>query len=282
MQDGKELLEVTTQSGIHTLMIQAEEVVGTVHFAVEQYPEALVHFQKARSLADTQIMRSYEALDCADTLWRLGRYAESEALLQTIAGSDDLVTSAGQTRIESLLSQQQYRLALALAQQMIAEYPKMVSDRKLELQQDEVLAESHLGMKKQALLDLSAYFAPEQHKDSPEDAAKEELSAAEIYLSLGMARQAHDSAVAAHKYFASSGQLNSELRSACLAAAASKLLNDLAEYDIFSTKVVDIVTALQHTWQPQDLQQYLLRPDLHLLTRDFAKAGQINHIRSKT
>lgn len=194
LEDGNTLLSLVGQSGLPASEIQAEETVGTVYLALEQYPDALAHFQRAERLANTDRLRSYEAFDCGTTLWRLGRYAESEAMIERASADSTLLPSVGESRVESLLSQQKYGPALKLAQQVIARSPDMVADRKLDLEQDEVVAEAHLRMKPQALAGLAAYVAPDPTNANPADEAQAKLAAAEVYLAIGMNQQARDAA----------------------------------------------------------------------------------------
>jgi hypothetical protein len=119
-------------------------------------------------------------------------------------------------------------------------------------------------MKKQALDDLDDLERREKTGKFGEESARN-LTIAEVSLSVGEAQQAHDAAVQAAAHYASTGQLDSELHSVCLAAAASKLLKDANEYSNFSAKAVDIVAQIQHTWSPQVSQTYLSRPDIRML-----------------
>ena len=93
------------------------------------------------------------------------------------------------------------------------------------------------------------------------------LSVAEIELYLGMSQQALDNASKVADHFAATDQLDSELRSLCIAAAASKILNNTMAYQQFSKKTVDILSQLQQTWEPQALRLYLSRADLQTLMR---------------
>ena len=56
------------------LLLQAEESAGSVLLDLEQYPEALGHFEAALAAARSvnQVVE-YELLHCADAYWRLGR-----------------------------------------------------------------------------------------------------------------------------------------------------------------------------------------------------------------
>jgi serine/threonine protein kinase len=272
LQSGNEFLDLATKSGSHPLMTKAEEVIGTVFFAMEQYPDALVHFQNAKLLADTVSDRAYGAVNSAETLCRLGRYAESDAMLQFEPVNDTLTTWAAKVRTESLMSRGRYREALSLARQMPTEYPKMSSSDQQEFELDRTIAESHLGMTKQALTDLDDLEGREKTGKFGEESARN-LTIAEVSLFAGRAQQAHDASVQAAAHYASTGQLDSELHSVYLAAAASKMLKDAPEYTNFSAKAVDIVAQIQHTWSPQVSQTYFSRPDLQMLMREIPVAA---------
>jgi tetratricopeptide (TPR) repeat protein len=267
LESGNALLALATQSGLPAVRTQAEEVVGTVYLAMEQYPDALAHFQNAEHFANSERLRSYQAFDCGRTLWRLGRYAESEDMLELASAEPALLPSVGECRVESLLSQQKYRAAMELAQRVIGGNPDMVSDRKQDLEQDRVVAEAHLGMKREALAGLSMFLAPDQLKDNPADSAQDKLIAAEIYLWIGMNEKARDAATAAQDYFESVGERDAELRGACLGAAATKSLKDDRSYALFTKKILDLRSQLKQNWGPETFQKYVSRPDLHLLTQ---------------
>lgn len=266
LQSGNAFLDLAAKSGSRLLMRQAEEVVGTVFFATEQYPDALVHFQNAKSLADTASDKAYGAVNFAETLSRLGRFAESDAMLQFDPVNDTLTILAAKTRTTSLLSRARYQEALYLAEQMPDRYPKMSSGDQLDFERDRAIAESHLGMKRQALNDLTDLESREEMGKRGKESAWN-LTIAEISLGAGSPQQALDAAAKAAAGFESTGQLDSQLQSVCLAAAAAKKLKNAPEYSTYSTKAVDIISQIQHTWSPQVSQTYLSRPDIQLLLR---------------
>ncbi len=157
-----------------------------------------------------------------------------------------------------------YREADALARNSLAD-PAVEADSKQQFELDASLAESHLQMKQAALERLEDISNP-QIEDTG-DIWSTQLGVAEVYLSLGMAQQAMDSATKEADHFAATNQLDSELRSLCIAASASKALNGSADYKQFSKKIVDILSQLQQTWEPQALRSYLSRADLQTLMR---------------
>jgi hypothetical protein len=100
------------------------------------------------------------------------------------------------------------------------------------------------------------------------------LTIAEISLGAGLPQQALDAAAKAAAGFASTGQLDSQLQSVCLAAAAAKRLKNAPEYSTYSTKAVDIISQIQHTWSPQVSQTYLSRPDIQMLLLEIPVAAR--------
>jgi tetratricopeptide (TPR) repeat protein len=265
LESARAFQEVAAKSGMRQLMALSDEVVGTVYFEMEQYPNALERFQNARSMADGINAKAYQALHCADTLWRLGRYSESDEMLQSVPTTEIFQYLLVEIRLPSLLSRMRYREADALAQKTLADQPSMGTDRKQQLELYEVLAESHLQMKPTVLQRLED-VASSQSKDSTVDWGTQ-LGIAEVDLTLGMAQQALDGAAKTADHFAAKDQLDSELRSLCIAASASKDLNNTASHEQFSKKVVDISSQLQQTWDPKALRSYLSRPDIQTLMR---------------
>jgi len=261
LTSGNELISLAAQAADRGQLTQAEETVGTIYLYEEDFPQALAHFQKARASADTDSLRSFELLHCADALWRLGQYADADSLISTLSANADFMERVERVRVASLLSRRQYQPALLLAQKTMAGDAKMTSDRKQIFERDEAIAEAHLGQKKPAL----EYLALNKPGDDAEDKAIQELSAAEIYLAAGMAQQAYDAAASAQQYFASSSKPDSELHSAYLAELAAISLNDAKKRTNHTAIIVDILQKLEHTWGPQTFQIYLSRPDLRML-----------------
>jgi Flp pilus assembly protein TadD len=274
LSSGNVSLDVATKSGVRELKRQAEELIGSIFSAMEQYPDALVRFQNAKALSDTVSSSEYEAINAADALWRLGRYAESKEMLQFVPANDAIARLVDLVRIHSLLSSRKYGETLRLAEQAL-NYSKIAADDRLEIDADKIIAESRLGMKKQALTDWEAWKVQEQ-TDNSMKGAKRSLVTAEVALANGWWQEAHDEGVKAAEQFGLDGQMDSELHSLCFVALAAKELHNSAEYDIYSTKVVDIISKIQQTWSPKVSQTYLSRPDLEMLIREVPVTAHSN------
>jgi len=269
--DGNALLALDEQHGLPAFIVQAEEAVGTIYLAMEQYPRALIHFQKAKLIAASEEVQAYQALHCGEALWKLGQYADSATMLELASKSNRIKINVGENRVESLLSQERFRPALELAQQVITANPGMAPDWKRALIQDEAIAQSHLGMKGPALAELATFRTPDQLAGNSEDLARQKLAAAEIYLWLGMSAEAHDAAAPALEYFTSTGQVDSETRSLYLLTVASKGSKDEAICQSSSKNIVDTLAKVRQDWGLGPFEQYMSRPDLRTLALRFAK-----------
>jgi serine/threonine protein kinase len=265
LQSGKALEELATKSGVHKLIVQAEDVVGTIYLEMEQYPSALERFQNAHSIANGTNAKPYLTLHCAEVLWRLGRYAESDEMLVSVPSAEPFELLTADTRIPSQLSRLKYKETDALTQKLLADHPAMDANRREQFELDEALAESHLQMKPTATKHLE-YVSSQQKNDKEKD-WDTALRVAEVNLFLGQSQQALDDASGLAEHFAATKQFDSELRSLLIAASASKALNNTSSYGQLSKKTVDILSQLQQTWDPQTLRSYLSRPDLQALMR---------------
>lgn len=272
LESGNAFLALATKSGIRPVMMQAEEVMGTILLEKEQYPDALIHFQNALSLADPA-SRVYEALNSAEALWRLGLYSESDEMLNFAPANWRIAVALGETREASLLSRGKNREAYSLGGQLFTQYPKMGSEDQQQIALYRTVAEAHLGMKQQTLKDLTAVESYQQKESSAEDWTAD-MAIAEAGLAVGLARQAYEEATRAATHFASTGQQDSELRSVCLAAQAAKTLKDPEAYKMLSAKSVDILSRIQHTWTVQMSRTYVSRPDIQTLMRGMTVASQ--------
>jgi serine/threonine protein kinase len=265
LSSANSFLAMASRSGLPDLTRQAEELVGAVLGKMERYPNALVHFLNAKSLSDAPSSEQYEAVNAAEMLWRLGRFAECEEMLRFEPATESIGISVELERIDSLLSQGRYRDSLQLAQQTLLKFPEMDANDRIELAVDKAIAEAHLHKAKEALKDLEVSM-PAMTED-PQEKARRDMAVSEVSLEAGLAQAALDAATTTAAQFKSAGLLDSELRSACLGASAAKLTGNSAAFAAFSSEVVDIVTKIQQTWTLQASQTYFSRPDLQVWMR---------------
>ena len=259
------LQELAGKPGMGRFKMPAEELFGTIYLNMEQYPTALEHFQNARSKAVGTNAKAYQALHCAETLWRLGRYQELDEMFRSVPAVPAFQLRLATIGIDSLLSRGKEREALILAKKTVAD-PATDADKKPTLELAKALAESRLQMKPLALKDLDQMTSELNKQQQTHWSSL--LRVAEVYLNAGKTPQALDGATKAADHFAATHQLDSELQSLCIAASAAKILKDDSAYRQFLNKALDILSQLQQTWEPQALKSYLSRADLQGLMRE--------------
>jgi len=265
IQSGNATLEIANQAGNRRLIMQSEETVASIYGRLDRYPEAVPHYQRAASFADKDDDKGKELLSNAEALWKVGRYRESDAVLDSLPATPAVQVDAADERFDSSMSRQQFKQAQNVAASALRKYPGMDSESKEELKWDELVARSHLTKGKEAIQALQAYAALVS-ADDPAVAWDCKLTIADAELAAGQNNEARQLAIAASDYFAGSARPESQLRSALIAAAAAKDLGDQSGSQTYRNKAVDILTGLKQTWGPDPLQSYLNRPDIAALT----------------
>ncbi len=105
-------------------IVVAQESIGDVFFAAEQYPRALEHYQEFLRVSAGVEKTGYANLGCGKTLWRLGHYSEADAKLKQAAEAastfPQLRVSVARSRAEMLLSQGRWSEAAVIAQRALA------------------------------------------------------------------------------------------------------------------------------------------------------------------
>jgi serine/threonine protein kinase len=266
LQTANEFLDLAEKSGSKDLQMQAEQHIGMTYRGAERYPEALPHFQRALTLAEGETYRAYQAMNCAAILIKLGRFADADALLQSIDGVPAVAADVGNVRLEALLIQEKYSQALPLTNTLITGHPEMMSDLKEEIEHKRSISEAHLHRNSDALTDLQQATQADDNSD-PAQRWEIALEVAEVKILCGRPQEARDEAIAAEEYFTSKGQLDSALRADLLVVTASKVLNDSQNNGRYSAKAVDILSTLEHNWGPEAFHSYSSRPDLRTLMR---------------
>ncbi|MGC2638208.1 MAG: protein kinase [Acidobacteriaceae bacterium] len=265
LQTGNELLTLAQQAGKPSLITQAEELLGMVFWMEEDYPHSLDHYQAALAAAGSGPYQPYEVVHCADMLSRVGRFADSDRILASVPPSR---VSAIGIRVESLLRQQKFSAAEELATSTLAQHPDLAVDRAADFELDRILAQAHGSRRSAAVAAFRRMMEKGSSSSDPAGVASDQLTAATFYLAAGQPREAFDPASKAQAYFESKGLRDSELTSALVAMSAAKKLGDKPKYQMYSGKVVDIQSVLEHTWVLPVYHSYISRPDFAILLRD--------------
>jgi tetratricopeptide (TPR) repeat protein len=258
-------LDVAARSGDNRLQLLAEEAVASVSSAMEDYPNAFTHYNHARTLAENTSDRTNQSAHCAEMLLKLGRYEESEVMLESMLPTPSMAAETANIRLGALLSRQKYREALDLARNTLAVGGPMDADDRHEIEVKLAIAEMYLGQKASALKLLDDLTGS---ASSPGEVWQRKLTSANVDFQLGRVREAQVLALEVGDHFIESGQLDSALRSLGLAASASRLLADFEKYSNCSKKAVDIMARLEQNWGSQPFHVYLSQPDLRSVLRD--------------
>jgi tetratricopeptide (TPR) repeat protein len=119
----RQALEMAEKVQDRFQMALAHESMGEILADQEKYPESLQEYQQNLALSTDDEHVGYAALQCANMLWRLGRYAEAS----TMHGKADaraekfplLRTKVARSRSEMALSQNRYMEAAALSRRVL-------------------------------------------------------------------------------------------------------------------------------------------------------------------
>ena len=262
-----ELREVAQNADSPPRLEAAEETVGTAYFALEEYPAALAHFQEALKRArSTKENEAYQALHCADLLWRLGRYGEAEEMLKSISsdGRKRLDVAAGieLAKAQMQLSQQRFADALLIANKASKEFAESVPNSLIDLKSVSAIAQANLGRIREAQSIAQELSALASKVADQGEIASVNLLQAMIHLRAKSPDQARVSAEFAFRYFSDKGMTESEwLTLSCLAEASSGL-GDFASARQNAKKAIDIRNAVEHNWSSPVFRPYSARPDI--------------------
>jgi tetratricopeptide (TPR) repeat protein len=256
-------LSLAENSGSPALRAEAEHNLGNAYSEMESYPDALVHYQRAAELAGTDLDRIYEQIELAALLAKLGRFEESRKMLVPAAANNATQPHVAAVEVDAQLMQAHYLSALEKTQVALLSNRDMTQSEARTFKRRQAIAEAHLGRAAQALQDIAnALPADPQNKSALRSAL---LQQAEVELLAGQPESALTSAKKLLQEFKEQEQLDSALRSALLAAAASHFVKNDSDRDNFSQQAVDILSDLKHTWRDNSLQPYLARPDTRLI-----------------
>jgi serine/threonine protein kinase len=82
----RQALRIAESSQDHLQMALAHEGIGSILFDEELFPQALPEYQESLRFAPDAEHLGYAALQCANTLWRLGRYDEARSMFEKAEG----------------------------------------------------------------------------------------------------------------------------------------------------------------------------------------------------
>ena len=244
------------------------------------YVEAVRHSREAidiaKALSDNTLL-SYGLLNIAGSLWQLGRYDEAaQALSQLTSGTagaqgsdkDILTTLASLVEADMALSQGRFGDAREKGGQVLA--AAQANGRKGVTADADVilcLVEAYGGVpaRGKPMCADAARFAEES--GDPLAVSNTQLATAEMLLGAGDAAGARDMALAAEKFFARAGRVESDWRALVIAGKACRLAGDEASARKYFARAAEQLARLEESWGG-DSAGYLLRQDVQRLRRE--------------
>jgi serine/threonine protein kinase len=270
-----DLLDASKKSNNAPLMESSEEQMGSVLNGLEDYPEALVHFEEALRIARSiHEYETYQALNCAYVLWPLGRYAEAEDMLVVAQSGKNaqLASAAELVRANILFSKEKFAEVISLANRAFKpELSHAVADDLPQFRLLRARAELRLGELKKASDDVSELTAWAQKEGDEETAYDVKLVQAEIYRESGSAELAKPLAESSRLYFSNLGKQESQWLSLLEEARVYRTLGKVQDAKVSAQLALDILKEFEHTWPLFDYTSYSTRPDIKTAQRELAE-----------
>jgi tetratricopeptide (TPR) repeat protein len=257
----------------------AEELIGSVLLNLERYPEALVHLENARSTGGLVTrLSAYDALQCADALWHLGRFTEAENML---AATPSRLRNLPQFNIEisrirghMLLSRARYSDAARIAGAMLKQYSKLPLAALIDLQMIVAVSEARLGSlrKAEALCDDAMQMA--QEENAHELSAYVKLQRAEVLSTIGPPESLRSLARAAGEFFSRTDKQESNWRSLMYVAKSYSRPSESKERRQYASQALNILSQFENNWGKPAFQTYLKRPDVYKARQELITLSQ--------
>ncbi len=275
-RDGQEQLRLAQATDSGLSVRNAEETLGAVANDLEDYPKALEYFEQAlkvsKRLNDDE---TYERLNCANDLWRLGRYADAEAMLDGIPFGtkqrNEIASVIEDDRAQMALSQNSLSDALRLSRHALSMFPGIDPSVTADLLAVEALSEVQLGQTQPAEQDVGRLLALAQKQGDEGLIAQAELVQARVLVHSHRPGQARPLAVAAETYFRAKGQSESRWIAIFQLTLAASQAGDAQQARIMAKQALEVLNGLNQNWGPQIFQQYITRPDYQLAMRELTQ-----------
>jgi eukaryotic-like serine/threonine-protein kinase len=265
-----QLLQVAEEAKDQGGIVFALQGVGSVRLLQEQYPAALVCFDRSTAVSHAianQIQEGYSQVDRADALGRLGRYREAaeslsaaEALAQRLGGNKPLLANVYGSRAEVDLSQRRFKEAEEDVRRRLDSSGKTpATDPSAKRCLGLIRVRTGRAREGMALCEESVQQARKTNDVSLMKDA--ELALAEAKLQTGDLSGARTLAADLAQSFAIKGQNDSELRAMAMAAAASAGA-DHAGYTASAKAALD---KLRQSLGAEAFSGFAARPDIRAI-----------------
>lgn len=272
-------IKVTKTTGDRRLLGLLHRECGSVLAKKGDYAEAVGHFREAIDIAQSlpdNVLLSYGLLNIAGSLWQVGRYEDAgRALSQLTSGADgaqspsqDVLLLASLVEADMALSKGRFGDARAKGGQVRAAAQAsaragITADADVIL----CLAETMSGVPERArpMCAAAARFA--EASGDPLAISNTQLATAQALLGAGDAAGARDMALAAERFFARAGHVESDWRALVIAGKACRLAGDETAAREYFARAAAQLAQLQESWGG-DAAGYLSRQDVQRLRRE--------------
>ena len=271
----QEELDMVKKMNNPASLVQPEELVGSILLDLEQYPDALTHFQASLAAArNVNQAVEYQLLHCANALWRLGRYADAESMLETIPGDfaarPQIKPLMHLAKARILLSRGQFEGALQEARFGLTDGTNLPPETAAAMEVVAGTAAAQSG----AVQAAKSFCGDAGHKAeeamNPAAAAEAQLCQANASLAAGDSRDAQAQAASAVKFFSDSGQHESEWRSLLCVSRINKAAGDRTAAQKSASEALEIIAHDERDWG-SSFQTYALRPDVRAARGELAE-----------
>jgi serine/threonine protein kinase len=275
-QSSMELLDVANRSGRAVLVEGAQETVGSVLLVLEDYPNALMHYEEALRLSRlTNENVPYQTVHCVEALWRLGRYSDAEIMLKSISGQaakrPDIALSIAQARARMFLSQGKFSEAIKISTRVVEQNPNLDPTSLIDFKSVLALARAETGRTREAQETGQELLALAQKTRDDGLIADASLTRSTLDLLVGSPESSRALAEAANAYFLAKHQVESDWMSLLCAAEASSAMGDKTSSIRQTKQVVDKLNAIEQNWSSPVFGQYRARPDIQTAMKRLSK-----------
>jgi len=276
LQSSFELLDVAQRSGRTVLVEDAQATIGSVYFELEDYPQALAHYQEALRLSRiTNENVPYQTLSCAEMLWRLGRYEDATAMLASVTAEDakrpDIAQSMAHTQAAMLLSQRRFSETMKISTHALQQFPQLPPGTIIDFKSMSALAMARSGHAREAQ-DAGQQIVALAQKTLDEGLiADANMTQATLDLLAGSPQSARTLAESANLYFAGKKEIESDWMSLLCAAEAANATGEKSHSAQLAKQVVDKLHNIEQNWSSPVFGQYRSRPDIQTAFKTLSK-----------
>ncbi len=276
---GKEALALARKTGNSSVIYLAEELLGSAYLLRQDYPNAFRHLEAALMASRASGGQTeYVAIECADVLWRLGRYPEALEIIGSIPDSasrqQDFANGKAKLMLELNLSRGQVSNAVKAGKQAMDSAPGLGADVELESATLYMEALTEAGDRKSAGAVYEHATESLPKATNPALVAGFHAAAARLLLSNGQTDLAQREALAAFTFFEAAGQWERELFNlGTLSLLAAKTANSNEAHQ-YSRKALDILAQVAHNWDPKTYKDFSSRLDIQKLVHQLSAMAE--------